>query len=1359
MSEASDGKSASDSQVPTQLTSLVPQFDPAQHDLEQYSQKVELLANIWPTNKLNELVTRLILGTSGAAFQKLQLQKDELMVGDKTGVEKLVKILGGHWGKVSLERKYEIFEKAVFRCAQRQDESNDSFLARADILWTELIASKISLEELQAYVVLRGSLLTADDKKRVILESEATKAGTLNMEKVTTSVRMLGSGFFHDFTGVKKTKGKVYDAHAFVADEWEDSESTYNVEDWNEDEMVENLANEGDEDAVLVCEYENAMQDAVQEDGSLAATFNAYTDARKRLSERFRNRGFWPTSSSKGKGKGHKGRGKSSGKGNFGNRKSLQQRILESNCRHCGRKGHWRAECPERNRGSSSAPANSAPTMATVTMIEDHNFEGTLPLEFVHLPEIHENTLDATRQQSAYVSVHGVNKSGVNYKVNLGNKDNLMGKSRIIQKVEERLGFSPSYARPRSEQTRPMQTNDKRHTPCPEQAASTKLATVEPVFFASQGACGILDSGATKTVMGSQLLSDFLRNLHPRVRQQVKRCKCEVTFKFGNQGTLDSQQALVIPIGKLGLKIAIVPGGTPLLLSNRLLRTLKATLDIDQQVLHSPFLGRPIQLNLNNRGLFLVDVNELSMASNGKMPAAETFVHETLDAKTIRETKVPGAQQVSPECQPKPTDLQLRDDQVTTNHITTPGTNNNMSQMNTTDESSTQHTVNKHTNSVTPLRHDPLHIRNAEYQGDQSVPLPTGESDVDQHDEANNVQQPLFVASTKCPEPSRSLQSSNVADRPPEPLSQDTDRGRLHDVFQGHDTGRDGSDSSHVWQSPCGQEFHGNLDSGKTMADVVHQDLRLIEQNRSHEAVALHGVNGEPGRGRGRERSANATDAAAPQAQSQSQSIRFPGDSNARDVRGRTMDGIRTGICASHHATGGAHGSAESHVQPGGSHDRDPQPHPSKVNAESWAHGMKLAGDVDADESHIHFTCQSEIQISFQDLVKQLTKEFQAVEKSIPNQRQQRLHLLEVFCSSKSELTKQATNMGYRAKRFGFQEGDLSCPEGRRKLFQIVCQELPKNVWYSPTCGPWSSWNNLNATRSVESFDQIHQQRVQHLYQLALGIVLCRVQVSRKQHFHCEQPRRSLMFRTPLLREVYDHTASATFDMCKVGQLRDPENQLLIQKGLEVRTTSHELYDQLHGRYCSHDHQHQVLEGTTVHNGERKNRTEFSELYPRKFARYVSKILCKVKTSPCHGHVVVEQSNTFAATTKRPSTTSRNAGTRDSKRIKFQHAKLIEPCQMPKKRRRLNRPTPDDQGNDNLSKDIVDRVKAILPRVGKTEIHDSDIIANLQKLFDDKKVVRVIACKGTERTIPPPQGLLAEEAPYRRALLVQRGDH
>ena len=61
-----------------------------------------------------------------------------------------------------------------------------------------------------------------------------------------------------------------------------------------------------------------------------------------------------------------------------------------------------------------------------------------------------------------------------------------------------------------------------------------------------------------------------------------------------------------------------------------------------------------------------------------------------------------------------------------------------------------------------------------------------------------------------------------------------------------------------------------------------------------------------------------ATNAAAPQAQSQRQSIQSNGDSDARDVRGRTMDGIRTGVCAAKPPTGGAHSAAGSHVKSGG---------------------------------------------------------------------------------------------------------------------------------------------------------------------------------------------------------------------------------------------------------------------------------------------------------------------------------------------------------------------------------------------------------------------------------------------------------
>ena len=119
----------------------------------------------------------------------------------------------------------------MYRCQQRSDESHDSYLARADVLWTELLSSKVTLQELQAYAILRGSQLSADDKKRVILESEATAEGVFEMTKVNAAVRMLGSGFFHDITGAKKVKGKIYDNPALIAEDGTESEQVLVAEE------------------------------------------------------------------------------------------------------------------------------------------------------------------------------------------------------------------------------------------------------------------------------------------------------------------------------------------------------------------------------------------------------------------------------------------------------------------------------------------------------------------------------------------------------------------------------------------------------------------------------------------------------------------------------------------------------------------------------------------------------------------------------------------------------------------------------------------------------------------------------------------------------------------------------------------------------------------------------------------------------------------------------------------------------------------------------------------------------------------------------------------------------------------------
>ena len=160
------------------------------------------------------------------------------------------------------------------------------------------------------------------------------------------------------------------------------------------------------------------------------------------------------------------------------------------------------------------------------------------------------------------------------------------------------------------------------------------LPQVETVCVAtdySAEAKGVLDSGATKTVIGSHLVDSLLQSLSPSVRKKVTRSKCQVTFRFGNLSTLDAQHALVIPIGSLNLRVAIVPGSTPFLISNTLMRALRAVVDTFEQKLHSPFFHQPVSLELTPRGLFLLDINELVIASanpRSKSVKQDTFITE-----------------------------------------------------------------------------------------------------------------------------------------------------------------------------------------------------------------------------------------------------------------------------------------------------------------------------------------------------------------------------------------------------------------------------------------------------------------------------------------------------------------------------------------------------------------------------------------------------------------------------------------------------------------------------------------------------------------------------------------------------------
>ena len=295
---------------------------------------------------------RAALQCKGSAFQKVvRLYPEKLKVSSVEGVKLLVTTLGGVWGKTTLEDRFEKFERAMFGLSQKSDESNESYVARHDIVFEDLVTQGITFQDVRAYVLLRNSALSAEDKKRVLVESK----GELKYDAVTTAIKMLGAKFFQDVQGqTKQYRNKTYDVNHVQESEEEsggNDDGYYSfVAESSElpDSVIDHLLSEGDEDALVVQQFEDALIEAVQNDGEMSTYMSAYMDARRRLTEKSRNRGFWPVKP-KGFGK------QSKGKGQFmRGRKPLAVRIEEptfqySHCASFERPAHQCVDVGDRS--------------------------------------------------------------------------------------------------------------------------------------------------------------------------------------------------------------------------------------------------------------------------------------------------------------------------------------------------------------------------------------------------------------------------------------------------------------------------------------------------------------------------------------------------------------------------------------------------------------------------------------------------------------------------------------------------------------------------------------------------------------------------------------------------------------------------------------------------------------------------------------------------------------------------------------------------------------------------------------------------------------------------------------------------
>ena len=589
----------------------------------------------------------------------------------------------------------------------------------------------------------------------------------------------------------------------------------------------------------------------------------------------------------------------------------------------------------------------------------------------------------------------------------------------------------------------------------------------EVTCFATHGSFGVVDLGATKTVIGSDLVQGLIQSLNPTVRKTLSRCSCSITFRFGNQGVLQSTQALVIPIHGFLLKVAIVPGSTPFLL-----RALEAVIDTSHQKLFARKINRSIPLQLTAKGLFLLDINDLAEPCHDG-PLVET--HVVSDAKEEDASTVAANDNYQ----------ESRDN---TKGNRTRIRNNHQERELTEKDVLGDKSENQDGYTAKTICHDDSNLCPKSIVKGFVVPVKP----------SNHGQ---FVSAT-----AEGSGDSRAANARPEPI-QSAPNGLFPDRF---------------WKGPLRSDLSGCLADGSALDQMVCGSFPKFEHHQAPSVSPLCEpssgacrVGGQGGGIHPRDQGAQpeghyhgqwevipegTTKGQGQVSGGQGISGSNHGSPGMASRSGRLHAGATgVGSRVSRHSTPGVanveHGecAVPSHLPSGEDHGQHGNQHPHRGQVrEPQVESSTLlsAGDIceDVPNNVVESVERNREGKYFQHMIHKIESELQEVVSESSSHGSNRYHLFEVFCGPQSQLTHQAQQLGFRSARFGYAQCDLQTSTGRKMLLRELVSKRPENVWFSPSCGPWSKWSNLNGTKSIQAWDQLHEDRFRHVEQIALGV-------------------------------------------------------------------------------------------------------------------------------------------------------------------------------------------------------------------------------------------------------------------------------
>ena len=1143
-----EAPTVSASQLPWQA---IPKFSPGVTNVQDYVRKLRFLASIWPPEHLDLLAPRAALQVEGSAFTLVsRLDGSKLRVKSLDGVTLLVETLGGQWGSTELEERYEYFEKAIYATTQRHDESNDSFISRMESFFTELIARKTTLEEIQAYVLLRQSTLPAEDKKKILLEH----GGKLSYPPVVKSLRLMGSKFFHEFqTGKASTKTKVYDTmfseeYGHQADEQHEKPiyMSYHEDEYElEADYVEAMVAQDDPDAQLVQSFEAEFEDFIQETPELHQAMITYVEARQKLLDKRKVRGFWPP----------KGAGKGGFKGKWqkgkGGRQGLLARIARSTCRICNQKGHWKAECPLRNNANQGAAPQSSSTSATANFAIPEDAELEEPEIFLDDDFSDEDSVAVCFTAVGNIASCVSSQEQVVFNTTenrLKLRNHLHRASLLRGPAAEHAHASKHPCLPNRFLPKRHAMNKSNHSTCdrsPQLHRNMDLEKIKtlPILQAGdeKGTHAILDTGASRCIIGSSVLHKLLQRLPETVRSSLKERPSQIKFRFGNNQTLTSQKRMYFPFlsqshERVWLGVEVVEGSTPFLFSKRAFKQLGGILDTTTDRCTMSRLQKTIDLETNATGLYVMDIVEFCRAPCPSMHVPESFV-----GHTCHEEKPPCFAEA-----PKPSVMSSWEG-FSSFKMLKPNAG-----MTTLPEPCAKTSSFGPNPDETPQVHSPVSFENGDpcpddqhvergrqrHHGDTDLGPPA----VNESDRNEPLSGGRGDASSDVPTP-----GSNVLGAEPttQPASGDCRVAKAPRWRPDGKSRQDRSSSRPRRGLIFGDQLWHQINRA---ADSQTKSGRWSATPTTGDRWHSFGTSSSSARGRSctrREFNSNDIGTQASCTSRQPTDTCTVGteedclgkEAHRQDllpnpVRGHGLSGVEPGsISIAAPSTTGLRGLL---LCPAGERCSDGQAERSEQPVLSAA--MK-SPDLDPmiswqiEDCRIacsrfepYHAASKQDEDVFNALESAIQVADQVVAQNPPDKLSSRCHLLEVYAGEHSPLTEAVLAKGLTARRFTRQDGDLSTLAGRQRLWSFIDELQPKHIHAAPECGPWGGWNRLNASKSNALWNKIQADRNHERIHIKLCSQLCQYQHDRKRHLHLEQPSGSAMIQTPEFQPIQTKT-------------------------------------------------------------------------------------------------------------------------------------------------------------------------------------------------------------------------------------------